>query len=517
MNKTILIVFLVVTVAAGLFLLTRSNKKEKQVQQISKESFIKLTRIAKKIPNAGLTQMGGALNRYYEDNGSYPATLKELHPDYIPVEEFIRDIDWEYERRDNDFYLGKIIVKNNKQMIAYIDKTLVPKMDTGAIVATAEDIEEVPEVAIDEDMTATSSLLVTLKPLDLVMEEEQQVESIIEQVEIVSVVEGEVGSGVSSDISNKMLVWKNENGVLGFGNVKYPETPEMAIYRNNSWVGLKRPPPRLPENPTVVEKDTEKNFESKALAMDNRFVVWKSRDGGIGIGNVQAPQLDDISALRVDGTWVTIEKGLPELEKWHQPVFTATQKEKAQNIEDIAENLSGSYLVWMDKNGDVGFGNMQGPRPENLSAICVDGQWITIEADSDHHKIKLDIPKPVKEKATAEEITEQLSKHYLIWKDKNGVMGYGNVQSPESDNITAIYVDGGWVNIEKDRPVIPPEQHRKFKYVKKDIDQIALDYSDNYLVWKDKSGKIGFGNVNYPEIDNIAYININGTWQEVIN
>ncbi len=516
MNKKILIVFLVVILVAGIFFLTRNNQKSTKAHKVSKEAFVKLTNVSKKIPNAGLTQMGNALIRYQEKNGKYPIQLSELYPDFIPLKEFIEEVDWYYELRDNDFFLSKTIIKNNKQMIASIDKKLVPRMGTGAVVASASSVEKPPSVVVKEDTTTSSSLMITLKPLDLIIEEEEQIESIIEQIEIVSVVEGDIGLGVSSGISKKTLVWKDENGVLGFGNVKYPETSEMAIYRDHSWVGLKRPPPRVPEKTNTKEKVTEKSTEKIALGLGNKFLVWKSKNGTIGLGNVQAPRLDNISALCIDGKWVSIEKKLPEPQ---EPVPTFYEpSEKDESTEDIGKKYSNKFLVWKDKEGNIGFGNVQGPKLDNVTTICVDGKWIEIEKDLPKiHEPMEPIEKPVERKTSAEEIVNQLSKRYLVWKDKDGRIGYGNVQSPRTDDVVSVFINGQWLNIEKELPIKQNIQAPMPKITKKDADQIASDYSGKYLIWKDKKGKIGYGNVQYPEIDNIAYICINGTWQEVVN
>jgi hypothetical protein len=51
----------------------------------------------------------------------------------------------------------------------------------------------------------------------------------------------------------------------------------------------------------------------------------------------------------------------------------------------------------------------------------------------------------------------------------------------------------------------------------KGAEKIASNYSKNYLVWKDKKGNIGVGNVQYPGIENISYICVNGNWQKVVN
>jgi len=98
------------------------------------------------------------------------------------------------------------------------------------------------------------------------------------------------------------------------------------------------------------------------------------------------------------------------------------------------------------------------------------------------------------------------------------VLGFGNMIYPDTQTFT-IYKDGNWVNIKKPVPqkaaTIAPEATPVKKG--KSAEEVASDYSKKYLVWKDKKGNIGVGNVQYPGIENISYICVNGNWQKVVN
>ena len=39
-------------------------------------------------------------------------------------------------------------------------------------------------------------------------------------------------------INRKFLVWKNADGSLGFSNIQYPSTKELAVYDNGEWVQM---------------------------------------------------------------------------------------------------------------------------------------------------------------------------------------------------------------------------------------------------------------------------------------
>jgi hypothetical protein len=102
---------------------------------------------------------------------------------------------------------------------------------------------------------------------------------------------------------------------------------------------------------------------------------------------------------------------------------------------------------------------------------------------------------------------------YLVWRSKDGSIGFSNVQYPQQDQIT-IYDSGMWVKIKhrnagaaaKSQNLLPaaePSNHAT---------HIAEASSEGYLLWKDQKGNIGFSNVQYPEREQVAQIWLNGSW-----
>ena len=65
----------------------------------------------------------------------------------------------------------------------------------------------------------------------------------------------------------------------------------------------------VPEGPNVVkdpEAQGEKSSESLAAAFSTRYLVWKDKHGTLGFGNVQYPETNAISSVRVNGSWESI-------------------------------------------------------------------------------------------------------------------------------------------------------------------------------------------------------------------
>ena len=111
-----------------------------------------------------------------------------------------------------------------------------------------------------------------------------------------------------------------------------------------------------------------------------------------------------------------------------------------------------------------------------------------------------------------ERVASRFSGHYLVWKDKQGAVGFGDVEYPEVEELK-VNTGTGW----KTKTTHLQEQAESMKLAtagkqKKDIDGIAKSLSRNYLVWKDKNGTIGFGNVDYPGPSDVSYIRDNRGW-----
>ena len=77
----------------------------------------------------------------------------------------------------------------------------------------------------------------------------------------------------------------------------------------------------------------------------------------------------------------------------------------------------------------------------------------------------------------------------------------------------AISTDGGFVSAHFGRcpsfTIVEMEDGQV-----KSTDEIASDMSKQVLVWKNKDGTLGFGNVDYPKGDNVSDINVDGVWEK---
>lgn len=361
MNKKIIAALIVVVVVAVAFFIFRAINKEKENSTLAAEAFEKLTPVAARVPQAGLPQMAAAISQYQAKNGAYPKRLIDLYPDFIPWERFIRDVEWSYQPGGDNFSLRKSVVKGKKRLVASIDKRMVPQVETGVQIAA------VKPVPTNKKKTApVEELTRPVMPLPVVTsyekkEKEQQV--LIERPKVVSVKPGAIRAGISEDLGKRFLVWQDENGVLGFGNVKYPSQHSLSIYDEDSWIQVDYPkPPAVKKSATGVDRH-------QAQDLGETFLVWKDKNGRSGYGNVTYPDSDSVSARpedvrvgsKADAGSAASGKGLAA----KVPPTTET----------IAEQYSKNYVVWKDREGNIGFGNVQYPAFADVAFICVEGSW----------------------------------------------------------------------------------------------------------------------------------------------
>jgi hypothetical protein len=113
-------------------------------------------------------------------------------------------------------------------------------------------------------------------------------------------------------------------------------------------------------------------------------------------------------------------------------------------------------------------------------------------------------------------VAADISSQYLVWKNPDGSIGIGDSQYPERDRLE-VASTGGW-SVMKEEPLAEksPEPASPRKVEKKALDEKLLEagVGGQYLMWKDKNGQIGFGNVEYPELVNMAYVHTGGSWQK---
>ncbi len=451
MNKKLIIALVISALLAAGFLYVKDMKKSEKDEGRKAEAFKKMTEIGKKMPKAGLIKMGSALKTYYSEHNQYPAQLMDLYPNYIPVKEFIEELDWYYEPRGEDFFLSKTVERGSQKYAASIDQELIPR-DGKTVLIASVDMKQQPgdDTQSGSEVFDLSILKTAQLAMSEIVEEEKKPEFIIRRPEILSVTEGEIGTDIQSEMGKRFFVWRNKNGALGFGNVSYPDSNRLSIYDDTSWVDIKKPLPRERKNaksgedkPGKDKMGKKKDSESMALAYGNDYLIWKYKDGRLGVGNIQYPDTES-PLIYMDGKWMSM---------------------KPKN--GVPKTVSPEVEKWEEK------------------------------------------------KKYGDEVPEYSNK-YLVWKYKDGRIGVGNVQYPSVGD-TAIYVDGKWVNTEPEsKNLKTPSPEAGEARERKDKNDDALNFGDKYLVWKYKDGRIGMGNVQYPKVDEIAHIWVNGTWQKVV-
>ena len=177
---------------------------------------------------------------------------------------------------------------------------------------------------------------------------------------------------IAANLNRRHLVWKDEMGVLGFGNVEYPERAPVSVFQTEDWIRIDRP--HL-STEAIMKDDHEpqkgKSHDSIASEFGSRYLVWKDKDGNLGFGNVAYPERKPVSVFQTDD-WVTMDRprlasGAGEEEDY------SFQEDKSR--EAIVSELSTRYLVWKDKKGTLGFGNLRYPEIGDTSHIHINGSW----------------------------------------------------------------------------------------------------------------------------------------------
>ena len=268
MNKKYIIALVVVLVACSAFFFYTRNKNEKEANKHMLREYSRMIEVAKKSRFAGLSHMGQALNRYRDVNGVYPPSLAELYPDYIPVKAFIDDIEWHYIPKVGDFFLQKTVKGSGKKVLtASIGSDLQPASTSGKMLAS-------------DTKSKSSPVKTDVKPSTKKPEERMTVASTTMSSPIVKPAlptqkaEPHQTAGASPDLQDNperskpqaesfpthqvsekrrfikrlkggFLVWKNEDGSLGFGNIQYPLTEDLTILNGGEWVEISRQRPQL--------------------------------------------------------------------------------------------------------------------------------------------------------------------------------------------------------------------------------------------------------------------------------
>jgi hypothetical protein len=85
-------------------------------------------------------------------------------------------------------------------------------------------------------------LLKQSMPVQPVNVPKQEVKYLSEPVpDAFSILGTEECTDLPAEVGQEHLVWKDQAGVIGFGNVDYPQAKRMAILEDGKWLSVERP------------------------------------------------------------------------------------------------------------------------------------------------------------------------------------------------------------------------------------------------------------------------------------
>ncbi|MBW1814417.1 MAG: hypothetical protein JRJ39_12310 [Deltaproteobacteria bacterium] len=318
-KKVIVIAFIVVVLIWVGYMVSRHLGQSQERAKRHQTEYGKRIEIAKKSPNAGLVQIGMRLNKYKAEKGVYPERLMDLYPEYLPSEAFIREVPWDYERTgENNFSLKKTITLGGGERTTFIDKGLRVESVSSTAVAAVEEEDDFGFASEEELGVMVASPVLTSEAEDT--DETESAETTKEDSfgpmiatapEIVTVIKEEIAPGIDPRIGSAYLVWKDEKGRLGFGNVDYPSSYRLSVYSNGMYQNIKRTERSEQGSDFARRMNQEKSKDEIASCISKQTLVWKNKDGTLGFGNVDYPKGEDVSHINVNGVWQEKRKVQP--------------------------------------------------------------------------------------------------------------------------------------------------------------------------------------------------------------
>jgi hypothetical protein len=525
MHKKYIIVAVIAILVWGGFMVYRHQKKQKDSSSYRNMTQNQMEEIARKSPRGSMVLIGRALGRYYKENKRYPSKLSDIYPKYLANKSLLDKTDFNYEPKGDDFYLSTTFNVDQRRILAYMEKDLRPRVDTGVMIAAPTPVQKPKAVQSSSGLkkvelsTETKLAMARENLLNALRRGAFNVASVslpdtkeerLIAAAMPQIISESEGAGPEVDLGQRYLVWKGETGVLGFSNVQYPESDRLFVYVYGRWFDVKMPS-RQGEKWHVSETQ-QSDLDTIAAKLNEKYLVWKDDRGTVGFGNVQYPERH-LSAVFETDAWVEMER-----KPFGSKAVSAEEggSTRKKSLETIASEFGNQYLVWKDEQGTLGFGNGQYPQG-GIVYVYQTTQWVDMAnpllvEEKGAHGFQ-DMP-AIK---SPEEIASTFSSGFLVWKEKNGTLGFGNVQYPGKD-LDSVYDFDGWAeakqppSIEKGRGTQKAERPRtRFP------EDLAAAFSTRYLVWKDKGGVLGFGNVQYPETETISGVHVNGSWESVAN
>jgi len=98
--------------------------------------------------------------------------------------------------------------------------------------------------------------------------EEEEAYVISPMPEAFTLVDVATCTGFAVEVSQRHLVWREKGGIMGFGNVEYPDDERLTICANGQWVDVKR-----------VRQKSDESEESQYVGPEQRRTLF-----GVEIG-----------------------------------------------------------------------------------------------------------------------------------------------------------------------------------------------------------------------------------------
>lgn len=180
---------------------------------------------------------------------------------------------------------------------------------------------------------------------------------------------------IAAGFSRNYLVWKSAGEVIGVGDTQYPDKERLMVASQGGWSALERPTvsETVAAGGVPAGSSAQPDINTIAADISRQYLVWKNKDGSIGIGDTQYPERARLEVASTGGWDVISEE--PLAEKGRAASSAPQEVEKQLDEKLLAAGISGQYLMWKDKNGQIGFSNMEYPEFQNIAYVHTDGSW----------------------------------------------------------------------------------------------------------------------------------------------
>jgi hypothetical protein len=172
-----------------------------------------------------------------------------------------------------------------------------------------------------------------------------------------------------------LIVWRNNRGLIGYGNVQYPQNDEVEQYEAGGWKALSNVRDIKDDAAEDVLPDPVEARGVDHLAARNSadYMVWQDEAGHVGFSNVQYPQQKPIQQYQA-GDWVAVAPVV------RQEAGGTTGFDDAQeaNDHDVVAAAGGKFIVWRDAEGHIGISNVQPPIEAKALEIHMGGEWLAV-------------------------------------------------------------------------------------------------------------------------------------------